>query len=279
MCAFPSSTGSVEHGDARAERVERRRRRVPMRSRISARWLCSTPRSRTRAGASRRAARTARARRQVAELGRQVGPARIDPGDQVGLDGPRPRALEQPPRRRQSPTDQGLEARLMELVGAPHPPILAGSMSRQSHHGRQPRRPAAAGVSCGLGRGSSAAATRPARARPAISGAANDVPLQSPKPPRWRPVGARRPEVVRSIDSRTRPSTQVLRRRLQPTLERRHRAHHRRTRGVGADPVPALVNSASVRVGVQRTDRHHGTRSRRGGPGPCRCVHGANAAG
>ena len=62
---------------------------------------------------------------QVTGLQGQVGPARLDPGHQVRLDRRFAGSLEKSTRNCESTTDQGLEALLMELVGAPHPPILA----------------------------------------------------------------------------------------------------------------------------------------------------------
>ena len=64
---------------------------------------------------------------QVAALRGQERAARLDAGHQVGLDRCRAGVLEKPASDSQSPADQGLETRLVELVGAPHPPILAAA--------------------------------------------------------------------------------------------------------------------------------------------------------
>jgi hypothetical protein len=62
---------------------------------------------------------------QVALLGSDEGQAGIDAGGQVRVGSRCPGTLEQPPRRRQAPTDQRVESLLMELLGSPHPPILS----------------------------------------------------------------------------------------------------------------------------------------------------------
>ncbi len=110
---------------------------------------------------------------------------------------------------------------LVQLLGcqhARHHGVIVVSASTDS-----PSRGATA-VSRHLHSGAGQAALR--RARPASNGAANDVPLQTPKPPR---------KSSGSIDSRSRPNAVAARHRLQPALEGRascsSRRHQARRRG------------------------------------------------
>ena len=65
----------------------------PIRSRISARWLCRTPGvSELQASVAQGRSHSRQGVRQLALLGREERPARVDPGQQVGCPGSRARA-------------------------------------------------------------------------------------------------------------------------------------------------------------------------------------------
>ena len=218
----PRSWSVVEQRDRPVERRDRVRAVCPRSICSRPAWPCSTP-----AGARRSMPSRASASRQSASasspspgLGEDVGQAGLDPRQRGRRELRAAASFEQAPGLRVTPPRlQRGDSRARGGPRGEHPGIMAsaspGSLSPPSM--RLGQTAVSASSTCPAG---SMLADHGAAISAATTGAANDVPLQSAKPP-LKSSG--------SMASRSRPSSRRAGHRLESALEGGgHGAHHRR---------------------------------------------------